>query len=285
MWYRYVAILACISYAISSAEQLPGSGRAQRPSYLIPDLAANCFIGDTIHPDAPQEAYTPYLTVGYETAQCEGDLCGKPICCPPEIAREIDLHDCTWRGSASDCHGQCATGQVKLAHSTWDEPPASESPMSSCKRGSKALCCGLISYEKMVTECYRSPGFGYPCTHDYTSIAHFWNPWVPWKKGRPVYNPGEDICCPMSSPLPFVDCHWVGGGDCVDATCAAGEVSLGADGVGGDGESCIGAGLKSLCCRPNLAALDGMVCGVDDFCLEDPYGCEDDEVDEDWFGG
>ena len=74
MWYRNIAILACISDAISSTEQLLGSGRAQRPSYLIPDLATSCFIGDTVHPDPSQAPCTPYLTVGYDTTQCEGDI-------------------------------------------------------------------------------------------------------------------------------------------------------------------------------------------------------------------
>ncbi|KAH8423771.1 uncharacterized protein LDX57_001529 [Aspergillus melleus] len=285
MRYNCIAILTYVFYAICTTEPLSGSGRLERSSYAIPNLGAKCFIGEDFrqagHPNA---ACAPYITVRYDMIDCEGDFCGKPICCPPEIEQEVHLDDCFWSGSATGCHGQCFTGTVQLAKSTWDESTAIENVKSSCEAGSKALCCPLQLYRKMFTECYSTPGFGYPCTHDYVSVAHFWNPWIPWKKGRPVYDPGEDLCCPMSFPLPFINCHWVGDGDCVDANCAASEVSLGTNPVGGDGESCIDARFKSLCCTPNLAVLDRMVCGVDDFCLEDPYGCErweyDDEDDD-----
>ncbi|KAI9044352.1 uncharacterized protein KD926_000953 [Aspergillus affinis] len=254
--------------------------RLERSSYAILDLGAECFVGEGFRQgDDPQDACAPYITVGYDATGCEGYLCNKPVCCPPEIEQEIDLGDCVWRGSA-DCHGQCTTGYVQLAQSTWDESTAIENVQSNCKTGSKALCCYLRSYGEMFAGCYHTPGFGYPCVHDYISIAHFWNPWIPWKNGRPEYGPGEDLCCPMSSPLPFINCHWVGDGDCMDANCAASEVTLSINAFGGDGESCIGARLKSLCCTPNFAVLDGMAVGIDGFCLEDPYGCEDGEYDD-----
>jgi hypothetical protein len=93
-----------------------------------------------------------------------------------------------------------------------------------------------------------------------------------------TWNGPQHYCC-KSDPVPLLNCHWVGKGDCADNTCNDAEVTLATDNQGGSWTGCNWWRKKALCCTAN--GTPSSTCPQSyDPCDEDPDDCLDPETGE-----
>ncbi|RSL80462.1 hypothetical protein CEP51_006553 [Fusarium floridanum] len=212
-----------------------------------------------------------YKQVGWEACDKRGNRV-KPICCKSRIAPK----KCTWRGSATDCNGQCHAQEVTLFKSRFGGGFKREKGLSKCIRGEKAFCCEDKYFDEATAGC-RWTGCGGRCSDNERVVA----------KGKTnqgscgFFWSGGQYCCPKSKPAPLLNCHWVGQGDCAENTCADSDIQLERDRYGGSWAACHWGRRKALCCIPNPAITR---CGkplgrVDKTyrCGPDPYADESEE--------
>jgi chitinase len=76
-----------------------------------------------------------------------------PICCPEQGAPV----NCLWRGGtggASDCNGQCHSGEVKVFGDSWGgqlREPGTDT--TKCTRGIKVFCCEAPLWDEVKNNC------------------------------------------------------------------------------------------------------------------------------------
>ncbi|KAG9952210.1 glycoside hydrolase family 18 protein, partial [Aureobasidium melanogenum] len=166
---------------------------------------------------------------------CSGkDHKQRQLCCPSWGAP--DPSTCRFRGTASECYGQCNPGEVLFATDNYGGA-------SHCVHGKKAFCCPATSGASAVAACKlikkKSCPSDLPQEVANVGIPGFWADSV----GK--------FCCP---PEPeFTNCKWHGkAGSCSDNRCPAGQIELtrSGNGDGGKFHGCIMGRQQVLCCDP-----------------------------------
>lgn len=157
----------------------------------------------------------------------------RQLCCPSWGSP--DPSTCRFRGTASECYGQCDPGEVLLAADNYDGAP-------HCVHGKKAFCCPATSGAKAVAACElikkKSCPSDLPQDVSNVGIPGFWADSV----GK--------FCCPAEPQ--FSNCDWYGKDTtCADNRCPAGQIEL-TRSVNGDGGKwgCVLGRQKVLCCDP-----------------------------------
>ncbi|KAF9878550.1 hypothetical protein CkaCkLH20_04042 [Colletotrichum karsti] len=205
------------------------------------------------------ECKTGYTNVGFSRDSCQGPDFANPICCSTRTTNRFGVDQdgnkkkCMWRGTGPNCNGAGAPGEVVLFKSGNGGGPSEfgEVDDKQCSTGYKYFTCPLPEWEGLTSTCRWTDCQGH-CDADETEVAHANDMY-----GRCPHQGvrrGLRYCC-KNARKPLSNCHWVGQGHCDDNTCSPDEVTA-ARNLVGDHLSCKYGREKSLCCTPEMEALE-----------------------------
>ncbi|KAK4164086.1 glycosyl hydrolases family 18-domain-containing protein [Cladorrhinum sp. PSN259] len=203
--------------------------------------------------------------IGWDKAGCGSG--GKPICCSGDFYPQ----NCQWRGSASECNGQCHPGEQKVHGSSWGGGFKAEDDTTKCTRGGKAFCCEAGDWKNLISGCSWTKCGG-TCPINKKSM-------LTARGGCFTAKPTKHYCCNTDTLLH--DCRWRGSmTDCPVANCEKDEVFVALDSQGESLRSCAWARHVAGCCKvsdppPPLLTCERTTCDINPLlCIDslDEYG-------------
>lgn len=125
----------------------------------------------------------------------------RSFCCPARNAP--DSSTCYWTGGPTNCHGQCAAGEVSMVLDDYGD-----SGKRCTNGGKKVWCCPATNGQQAIQDCALAE-LDEDCPSDksqeLTTVAN----WLYWTDGE-KYRLDQKFCCPNKPVYDKDQCDWYG---------------------------------------------------------------------------